>query len=70
MSTSQYVILVHGDRTPVLLGPMSEEMRLQTLRDLRARYQGSGLHTLDITARSTGKVTAKINRYEQKGEQE
>ena len=57
---SCFVILVHGDRAPVLLGPMSEKMRVQHMRDLRQRYSDCGLHALDINARSTNKVTARV----------
>ena len=68
MSKSCFVILVHGDRAPVLLGPMSEDTRTQTLRDLHTRYRGAGLHTLDVNARSANRVTAIVKRYEPQGD--
>ncbi len=63
-----FVILVHADRSPVLLGPMSETTRTQHMRDLRDRYGLScGLHALDVNARSAARVTVKVKRYEQQG---
>jgi hypothetical protein len=68
MTRSCFVIVVHGDRAPVLLGPMSEDMRAETLRELLSRYQACGLHTLDLNARSPDRVTATVRRYEPRGE--
>ena len=68
MSNSCFVILVHEGHSPVLLGPMSEEMRAQHMRELRERYgPGCGLHALDVTARSAAKVSVKVKRFEQDG---
>jgi nucleoid-associated protein YgaU len=52
MPTSRFVILVHVDRAPVLLGPMLEETRTQHMREMRERYPHCRLHALDVVARS------------------
>jgi DNA-directed RNA polymerase subunit RPC12/RpoP len=62
------VVMVHGDRAPTVLGPMSEEMRQEVMRDLSARYAHCGLHALDIEASGTERVSATVKRYEPKGD--
>ncbi len=69
MTRSCFVIVVHGDRSPVLLGPMPETTRTQHMRELHDRYgESCGLHALDMTARSANKVSVKVKRYEQQGD--
>ena len=61
MTTSRFVIMVQPDKAPIVLGPMSDEMRVECLRDLRKQYGPEcGLHELDINARSATRVTATV----------
>lgn len=57
---TRLLILVQGNRAPQVLGPMSEEMRLETFRDLRQRYADCTLHLLDLRVRRSGKLTVKV----------
>jgi hypothetical protein len=61
MSVSRFIVLVHADRAPLLLGPMSIEMRSQHVRELHARHPQAGLHELDIQADGPEQVTASIS---------
>ena len=61
MTISRFIILVHNDRAPVLLGPMSESVRIEHMRELRARHQQAGLHELDIAASGCDQVEVSIN---------
>ena len=65
---AHFVILVHRDRAPMLLGPMLEQARVQHMRELRERYADSGVHALDVTVRSGDRVTAEVKRYEPEGD--
>ena len=63
VTKSSFVILAFDDQAPVVLGPMSEEMRTQHMRELRRQYgPNCGLHELDVTARSATKVSVKVKR--------
>jgi hypothetical protein len=64
---SLFVILVQGHRAPMLLGPMSPEMRTQHLAELRNRYPGTGLHTLDVESDDQAGIRVRVERYEPQG---
>lgn len=68
MTRACFVILVHGERAPIVLGPMLEELRGACMRELKGRYAGSCLHTLDVTAGPRGKVTVKARKLELEGQ--
>lgn len=61
MSVSRFIVLLHADRAPLLLGPMGS-MRSQHVRELHARHPQAGLHELDIVADGPDQVTASISR--------
>lgn len=69
MPQALFVVMAHGDRAPVLLGPMSPDMRTRVMQDLHARYGPEcSLHAMDLESDGPGRVTARINPYEpQKG---
>ena len=69
MARSCFVILVLGDRAPMVLGPMAESMRVEVMRDLSARYEHCGLHVLDVEANGPDEVSANVKRYEPEGKQ-
>lgn len=70
MPRSCYVIMVLGDGAPVLLGPMSPDVRTDVMRDLQGRYgPTSGLHALDIESGGPGRVSVIVKSYEPEGEQ-
>jgi hypothetical protein len=62
MTVSHFIVLVHADRAPVLLGPMSLEMRAQHLRELHVRHPEAGLHELDVEVRGSTKIGVRVSR--------
>lgn len=62
MTRSHFIVLVHDDRAPLLLGPMSVEMRCQHVRELRARHPTAGLHELDVEVRGPTKIGVRVSR--------
>lgn len=59
---SCFIVMVHADRSPLLLGPMSPEIRGQHLRELHARHPEAGLHELDLEARTVKRVGVRVSR--------
>lgn len=59
--TVHFIVLVHADRAPLLLGPMSPEVRAQHVRELHARHPQAGLHELEVQADGPEHVCATIN---------
>ncbi len=59
---SLFIVLVHADRAPLLLGPMSGEMRAQHVRELHARHPEAGLHELDVEVRGAAKIGVRVSR--------
>lgn len=57
-----FVVLVHADRAPLLLGPMSLDARAQTIRELRVRHPEAGLHELDLEARTVKRIGVRVSR--------
>lgn len=62
MTVSHFIVLVHGDRAPLLLGPMSVEVRAQHLRELHVRHPEAGLHELDLEARTVKRIGVRVSR--------
>lgn len=65
---AHFAILVHGDRAPMLLGPMLEQARVQHMRELRRRYRQSGVHALDVAVCPGGRLTVKASPFEPEDE--
>ena len=59
---SCFIVLVHSDRAPLLLGPMSVEVRVQHLRELHVRHPEAGLHELDVEVRGPAKIGVRVSR--------
>lgn len=67
MAKAHFVVMINADRAPVLLGPMSETMRMQHMRELAGRYEHCALHAMDVNARSGDRVSVEVKRFEREG---
>jgi hypothetical protein len=62
MMKTLFVVLVHADRAPLLLGSMSVDARAQTIRELRVRHPEAGLHDLDVEVRGSTRLGVRVSR--------